>query len=789
MKITKYIFKENLSPSLIGLLLFTFVLLMNHLFLLAREAIQKEIPLHLVLELLALESPKIIVLTIPMSILFGILIGIGRLVSDSEIIAFHASGVSARKMLIATLYLSFIAMLISLGIYFYVVPASEFKIRTIRNEIFLKSDIAKDIKSRIFYDRLEGFIIYADEIKAGTKLMERVFIKQEGSKKEPERLSLAQQGFITKDEDSGLIRLTLQNGETHLFSKNDPDAYRMNRFSHLTITIESYREMYRNFAALPQKGIQDQTLRELLAELGSVKKNPDDPASKFRIRRILAEVHQRIAIPFVSIAFCFVAFPLAMMNIRGGKGGGFALSILVIIVFWVIFMIGKDIALEEKVPVWLGIWGANLMMLFIGVFLWFSRKMNLKNKLKLEALFISFQKLYFFLPDLRASLKRRRARYIRIEKKKSARSGFMLSMIDRYIVVTFLKVFLFIGLTIYVISIIVELKSLIDSVVERDLPFTIILDYFKFYTPGLMRYIIPIASMMAAVITVALFSRFSETIAIKASGISAYRMILPIIIVSFLFSALFYLVQDYILPYTNQKALMLRDTIEGRKGISYGMLHGRWLAGKGKRFFNYKNYESSPPTLTGVSVYEISESDFSLKKRIEAERCYWNGKSWEFENGWQRSFDDEISYEKFQLMAFLFDEGADYFEAREKTFFGASRIPEQMSYFELRDYINTLRTAGYDTTSLRVGMHEKLSFPLTSLIMVLVSIPFAFLIGKKGSLYGVGISLLIIIVYWALFAISNALGHEGILPPFLSAWAPNIIFGLAGLWGIFNTRT
>jgi lipopolysaccharide export LptBFGC system permease protein LptF len=112
-----------------------------------------------------------------------------------------------------------------------------------------------------------------------------------------------------------------------------------------------------------------------------------------------------------------------------------------------------------------------------------------------------------------------------------------------------------------------------------------------------------------------------------------------------------------------------------------------------------------------------------------------------------------------------------------------------MSYFELKDYIRSMQSAGYDTTNLRVGMHEKLSFPLTALIMVIISLPFAFLMGKKGSLYGVGIALLIIIVYWAVFAISNALGLEGILPPFLSAWAPNIIFGLAGIWGIFNIRT
>ncbi|MEW5807786.1 MAG: LptF/LptG family permease [Acidobacteriota bacterium] len=789
MKLDRYIFKETLSPALIGLLLYTFVLLMNHFFLLAREAIQKEMPFFLVLKLLSLEFPKIIVLTIPMSVLLGILIGVGRLVADSEVIACYASGIGRFKIFKATFYFALVAAILSLLIYLFLVPASEFEARKTRNEIFLRSDITRDIKQRIFYDKMEQVIIYADEIKSDTKLMERVLIKQEETKEEPEKLILAERGFLSNERDTGTIKIYLEDGEIHIFSAKEPDAYRINKFFNLSLTLSNYQEMMQVFSAPPQRGIQDSSVGDLYQEMKKIMSSPGDPASAFRLRRILAEINQRFAIPFVSLAFCLVSFPLAMINIRGGKGGGFAISILIIILYWATFIIGRDLALEDRIPAWLGIWGANLLMLLCGLLLIIAGKVKSLRRIDPGYLIIWLNKIKFVL-----SLKETRGRAaswldFSFTRKPGSRSGYFLNVIDRYIVIHYLKVFVFIAMTVYVLSLVVELKGIIDSVIERKFSMSIILQYFKYYTPGMMKYIIPISSMMSAIVTIASLSKHSEVVAIKSSGISSYRMIVPLIIVSFLFSVLFYFMQDYILPYTNQKALMIKDRIEGRRGSSYSAFHGRWMMGEGKRVFHYKNYESSPPTLIGVTILEIWEDRFTLKKRIQAEEFSWNGTSWKLKNGWERRFLKNTGYEHFNQKEYAIAEGYDYFEHKERTFFGGSRIPEQMSYFELRKYVQNMELAGYDTSSLRVGLHEKISFPLTSLIMVLISIPFAFLIGKKGSLYGVGISLLIIIVYWAVFAISSALGLEGILPPFLSAWAPNIIFGLAGIWGIINIRT
>ncbi len=804
MKIERYIFKECLSPTLIGLLFYTFVLLMNHFFLIAKEALIKEIPFLLVIKLLYLEIPKISVLTIPMAVLFGILIGLGRLVSDSEIVVMQASGISTHKIFKSVAYLALSASLLSFLLYNYLVPNAEFETRKTKNEIFLKSDIAKDLKPRVFYDNIESLVIYADEIKPGTKIMEHLFLKLvPRNKEEAEKIILAKKGMISKDYKNDTILLYLENGEKHTLYSEKPDEtspknseypntmpkYTIEHFSESKDTLSHLEELFKLFRSPAQRGIQDQSLPNLFEIVEESKGLKRDPASHFRLRRSLVEINQRFAIALVPLSFLLVAFPLAMMNIRGGKGGSFAISLIIIIIFWVALIIGRNLALQESVPVWLGIWGANLLMVLLSFILFIMKRKKAKQMRWLPTLYSQLKKVLKSFDYFKIDKQRKKSERRIIKRERYTKTGYMPNILDRYILFNFLKIFVFIALSIYVISVVIELKGIIDSALERKLHFSIILEYFKFYTPGVFKYIIPISTMMASVVTIAALSKSSEVIAIKATGISIYRMIAPIIILAFVFCIFFFFLQDYIFPYTNQKALMIKDQIEGRKGVSYSSLHGRWVALKGKRFLHYKNYESSPPTLSGVSLFEISEKDFKLRKRIHALKCQWNGIAWEFHNGWLREFDGKDHYKNFEHLPYTRMEKPSFFQHRERTFFGGSKIPEQMSFIELKEYINSLKASGYDTTDLELGLYEKTSFALTSLIMVFLALPFSFLIGKKGSLYGIGLSLLLVIIYWAIFAIFNALGLEGVLHPLLSAWAPNIIFGLGGIWGIFNIRT
>ena len=129
------------------------------------------------------------------------------------------------------------------------------------------------------------------------------------------------------------------------------------------------------------------------------------------------------------------------------------------------------------------------------------------------------------------------------------------------------------------------------------------------------------------------------------------------------------------------------------------------------------------------------------------------------------------------------------FASRERRLRDRGDLSEQLSVEELRSEIRELESSGYDTTHLRVSYHGKWSQAFTPLVMVVLGLPFAFRIGSRGSLYGIGVALLLVLVYWAVFAIFNALGLEAFLDPIVAAWAPNVIFTLLGAYLLLYVRT
>jgi lipopolysaccharide export LptBFGC system permease protein LptF len=112
-----------------------------------------------------------------------------------------------------------------------------------------------------------------------------------------------------------------------------------------------------------------------------------------------------------------------------------------------------------------------------------------------------------------------------------------------------------------------------------------------------------------------------------------------------------------------------------------------------------------------------------------------------------------------------------------------------MDYAELYSYIEDLKKSGFDVIKLSVALQKKLSFPLVSLIMCMIAIPFSFSTGRHGSLYGFGLSIVIGIVYWVVLNFFEQIGGAGKLVPFLAAWAPNMIFGASGIYLLFSIET
>jgi len=266
--------------------------------------------------------------------------------------------------------------------------------------------------------------------------------------------------------------------------------------------------------------------------------------------------------------------------------------------------------------------------------------------------------------------------------------------------------------------------------------------------------------------------------------VSLYRVALPIVAIAGAISVLSYFVLDFVLPYSNQRVSTIKRKIEGKRPISAGA-QKLWFYGKGRYLINFLSYDRNRQELSQVQIFEFHPTEFRLTRRVYAESARWNGRAWEFRDGWIRSFLENGTSTYAQITAPL----ALYYPESPEDFETEVRAPDQMTFAQLHRYIDTIRKTGYGADDLAVKMYTKTSWPAISLVMALIALPFAFKIGRRGALYGVGIALVLGIVYWMIFAIFTKFGEVGNLPAILSAWSANILFAIAAVYMFLHVET
>src|SRR2546422_617977 len=364
--------------------------------------------------------------------------------------------------------------------------------------------------------------------------------------------------------------------------------------------------------------------------------------------------------------------------------------------------------------------------------------------------------------------------------------------LDRYILGRFGAIFAGCAATFFTLFAVYELISLLDDLVERNLPFSIAFSYLKYRAPWIVTQVLPMSCLMATFLTIGIMSRFNEITALMASGTSIYRIAAPILVVTVAISAIAYVNQDYLEPYSNHRAAQIKDQVRGRSPRSYGPGERRWVFGEGGRLYNFRNYVPSPvPVLAapgsgefqGFSAYRLDPASFDIRDRIYARTATFASGGWVLRDGWARSFQGgQESFETFAEKTFDFPEGPGYFIKEWKT-------PAQMNLAELQRFVNDLKRRGYDVQELTVDLYDKTALPLVSLTMVILGVPFCFRMGKRGSLYGIGIAGCLVTIFLLVFSTTNALGGIGLMTPFLAAWAPNILFAGSGIYLLLRTGT
>jgi LPS export ABC transporter permease LptG len=297
--------------------------------------------------------------------------------------------------------------------------------------------------------------------------------------------------------------------------------------------------------------------------------------------------------------------------------------------------------------------------------------------------------------------------------------------------------------------------------------------------------IAPILVLVTTLITFSLLSRTSEVTACKALGVSLYRLSLPALAWALLVVVLSVVLQSGVLPASNERVAQLKDRIRGREAArTYRRADRQWLFGRGRYIYNYLRYDPEGQSLQRLQVFDFDERH-RLRRRLVTDRATYVGEAWKFENGWARTFDgvEPPGYSRFEEPKIVrYPETPDYFDSE-------IRPPEQMRYRELERYVRDLQDSGQAVPELLVELYDKIAYPVVSLVMALVGLPFAFRLGRQGALYGIGVSVLLGMAFLGVFGFFRAMGEAGALPPLAAVWSPNAVFAILSVYLFLGVKT
>src|SRR6266852_3568411 len=771
----RYIVREVFRHAVLGLIVFTFVLFVPKLVRLMELFVRHSGSGSQILKLFLCLFPGIFIFTIPMAILIGVLLGLGRMSADSEIIALTALGIGRRRILLPVGVLALTGALLTLAMTTWLGPLALRTFRTLQADL-ITSQVSFALQPRVFDERFPKLVLYVNDVSASGTQWHGVFLAQTGSES-GSQLTLAENAIVIAEPKQGKLELHLQGGTTHEFSRNDADHYSVTAFGQSDWPIEV-------------NGLVPTQPRQLSNPERSVRTLLEDKGPGWRDARV--ELHGRLAFPVACFVFALVAVPIGAQPRRGGRAAGSLIAVILIALYYLLFVMGAGLARQGAVSPAGGIWLSNIVLAILGLSL-----LPRMEQFRGESHWL--RPLGFFRSRMR--LLRRRKTQARVRaaaagpangdrglQETGTRNGSSFPrLMDLYILRRFFSYFALLMGTFVFLFETFTFFELLDDIARHRVPFLIVVDYFRYLAPYLMYQLAPLGALVAVLVTLGIMSKSNEIVAIKASGISLYRLAVPLLLAGLALAVAMSALADTYLPDANQRQDALHNLIKGRAAQTYTHPQ-RWIFGENYKIYNYDLCDPTQNLFGGLTVLEIDPVTFQVRRRIFASRARWSvtQKVWGLEGSWVRDFADGtiVRYERLPAVISLpeLTEPPSYFNREVRQAF-------QMSWRELRSYIYGLKRAGFDVSTLTVQWHEKIAYPLLAPVSMLLAIPFAFLVGTRGAVGGVALGVGFGIVYWSVAKLLEAMGGVGQLPPFLAGWSPDIIFFFLGMYFFFKMPT
>jgi LPS export ABC transporter permease LptG/LPS export ABC transporter permease LptF len=791
--LTRYILREVTSHALLGGALFTFIIFTRDLGKILEFVVRDSASYGDVARIIAYTLPNALIVTIPMAVLVGILLGLSRLAADSEITAMRAAGMGAIDFVRIVSIVSAVALAIGLFNSLYLAPRAASGLISL-GESLKSSQASFEVQPRVFYEEFKDRVLYIQDVTpaAGAALWHHVFLADLTEPANP-HITTANQAVVINGTpntpDAQTIRLHLLNGGQHDTAATDPNQYNITTFTTTDVPIETEGPEDTHLGRL-NTSVDALPVSELWRRANAATETNGRTPSIYRI-----EFNKRFSYPFACLVLMLVGVPLGISSKRGGKSTGFVLTIVLVFIYYFLSSVGVAFAQSGRLSPFLGVWGANLLFAAAGAILLYQMSRGGIALSIFSSIGERLSRLVTRLisrdqsPNARSS--HDTATWLR-RFRSISRIQFPL-LLDDYVMREYATNFSIVLFSFSTLFLIFTFFELIGPIFRNRTPLITVGEYLINLVPFILYNVTPLCALVAVLVTFGTLNRTSELTAMKSSGISLYRIITPVLFVTLLISAGLFVFDELYLPNANRRQEALLSVIKDKPAQTFSRPDRQWIsgqtnnAGEPARIFYYQYFNAEKNNFDNITVFEFDPASFTLHRRIFASSASWDPhlNNWVFDNGWQRTFSGETiaTYQPFTISTFP--------EIKEQpAYFKKEYIPSQeMNYNELSRYIDDLKQSGFETKRLSVQLNKKIAYPLITLVMAILAIPFALSMGKKGSLTGIATAIGLAITYWVVALIFESFGNVNTLPAVLAAWTPDLLFGIAGAYLLLRTPT
>ena len=776
----RYVFKEILPPFFLALLIFTFLLVLPPVMDYLENLLAKGVTFGTAVRILWTLLPQALGLTIPMAVLVGILIGLGRMSGDRESVALLACGVSPYRLLRPIGVLAVLAALASGYIMIVAIPNANQTFREITFGV-VSQRVETEIQPRVFYQDFPGWVLYAkEEPDPGEPGWKKLVVAT--TDQGDQTLYFSAKGRLVVDREKRAVDLVLTDGTIYRTAKpGDTDVTRFTSDLVLSLNPES---VFPKVNISP--GINEKTMAQLRQDALQKVKDGHSPHPE------IIAIQQKFSFPVACLVFAVIGLALGLTVAREGKLAAFVVGTLVIFAYYIVMFLSESLTKglmaqptsltgEHYLTMYLSRWVPNILLGAFGIvtLIWRARFIEGRLPFRIPALvrgLLDRARRQEPAQQTRTAIggqtggrprgaggQRPPVLVIRVPRIRLPSPG----LLDRYISRIYIRIA---GLSFLALLGLFHISTFLDrsdKIFKGKATVADVGQLLLYKTPEFIYYVIPISALLSVLVTFGLLSRNSELTVMKACGISLYRASLSVILLSLVFSAAIFGLEQKVLAQANRKAEVVDAKIKDRNPRVFDAMSRQWVLGRDGAIYHFSYFNPERQELAALRIYQPSTEGWSLRTQTTSERALYKGR-WigqqvrtaDFTTGKPRW----MTYAERPLVL----EPPNYFETEHP-------VAEMMTVTELRRYVNELSASGLNVAHLAVELQHKMAFPFVTLVMTLLAVPFGVGTGRRGALYAIGLGIILALSFWIVTSLFVALGKSGVLTPWLAAWSPNII--------------